>query len=66
MRGRVKHGEVTSPLMTALLAARVARHLSTEKMFPGMAHPVDFNTRELQVVEQALRLATKMLQESGR
>lgn len=60
-----KDGEITSPLLTALLARRVATRLETERLFPGLAKPIDFNIRELQVIEQALRLATKMIQERG-
>jgi hypothetical protein len=59
----VKHGELTSPLMTAVLAARIARHRTAAELFPGLARDVSFTERELQIIEQALRLATKMLQE---
>ena len=62
----VKHGEIISPLMTALLSARVARHLKTGQLFPGAEPPpLNFNERELQVIEQSLRLATRALQNGG-
>lgn len=62
----VKQGEITYPLLTAVLAKRIATFLKTEAMFPGHAHPIGFSGRELQVIEQALRLATKMMQEHGK
>ncbi len=60
--GFAKKGEIISPLMTAVLAARVKTFLKTEELFPGHAHPLGFNRRELQVIEQSLRLATKMME----
>jgi hypothetical protein len=65
MWGKPKQGEVTSPLITAILAKRVATHRETERLFPGCARPMMFTERELQVIEQALRLATNMLQQQG-
>jgi len=62
----VKHGEITSPLITAVLANRVKTRLDTERLFPGMSRPLDFNERELQIIEQALRLATRALQQGSR
>lgn len=61
--GAIKQGEITSPLMTAVLAARIKTFLKTEELFPGHAHPIGFSARELQIIEQALRLATKMMEE---
>jgi len=58
----VKHGEITSPLVTAVLAERVKTYRETEQMFPGCARPLQLNDRELQVIEQSLRLATKMME----
>jgi hypothetical protein len=59
----VKHGEITSPLITAILANRIAIRLETEHLFPGLSKPLDFNERELKIIQQALRLATRALQE---
>lgn len=65
VRGRAKEGEITSPLLSAVLAARVRRYLVTESMFPGNARKPEFTDREWNIVDQALRIATKMLQENG-
>ena len=62
----VKHGEITSPLITAILAKRIATRRETNRLFPGCARPLDFNDRELQVIEQSLRLATNMLLQQGK
>jgi hypothetical protein len=60
---KAKEGEIISPLFTAVLSARISRHLITSRLFPGLARNISFTERELQVMEQALRLATKVLQE---
>jgi hypothetical protein len=65
-RSKPKDGEITSPLITAILAARVARHRETERLFPGCARPIQFTERELKIVEQCLRLATQTIQKGGR
>lgn len=58
----VKYGEITSPLLTAVLAARIKTYRETQYLFPGLARPLQLNDRELQVIEQSLRLATKAME----
>ena len=58
----VKHGEITSPLITAILAKRIATHRKTVMLFGAAARPLELNDREWQIVEQSLRLATKMME----
>lgn len=62
---KAKEGEITSPLITAVLAARVVNNINMNQLFPGNARPLQFTERELKVVHQALVLATRMLQERG-
>lgn len=65
-RTKAKQGEIAIPLITSVLAKRIATRRETERLFPGCAPPLDFTDRELQVIEHTLKLATTMLQQRGR
>jgi len=65
MWNRAKNGEVTSPLITTQLAGRIATRRETNRLFPECMRQLEFTDRELEVIEQSLRLATSMLQQRG-